>query len=67
MDCKKEKNSVKCNCSYSPCPRKGVCCECVQYHLANRELPACFFPDNVERTYDRSFEKFAQLVTQNKI
>jgi hypothetical protein len=22
------------------------------------ELPACFFPDDVERTYDRSVEKF---------
>jgi hypothetical protein len=22
------------------------------------ELPACCFPDDIERTYDRSFEKF---------
>jgi len=22
------------------------------------ELPACFFPDDIERTYDRSVEKF---------
>jgi hypothetical protein len=27
-----------------------------------RQLPAGFFPDAVERTYDRSFERFAQLV-----
>jgi hypothetical protein len=27
-----------------------------------RQLPACCFPAEVERTYDRSFEKFAQLV-----
>jgi hypothetical protein len=27
-----------------------------------RELPACCFPDDVERTYDRNFERFAQLV-----
>lgn len=67
MECKKEKNLKGCNCSYSPCPRKGTCCECVEYHRKSRELPACFFPDNVERTYDRSFEKFAQLVLQNKI
>jgi hypothetical protein len=26
------------------------------------ELPACAFPDDVERTYDRSFRRFASLV-----
>lgn len=62
MDCKKDKNLAKCNCSYTPCPRKGVCCECIQYHLSMRELPACCFPDEIEKTFDRSFEKFAQLV-----
>jgi hypothetical protein len=25
-----------------------------------RQLPACCFPDDVEKTYDRSFEKFAE-------
>ncbi len=67
MECKKERNLVNCNCSYNPCSRKGVCCECVQYHLKCRELPACFFPNDVERTYDRSFETFARLVTKNVI
>jgi hypothetical protein len=32
-----------------------------------RELPACFFPDQVEKTYDRSFERFAALVKENKL
>jgi len=32
-----------------------------------RELPACVFPDNVERTFNRSFEKFAELVREGKI
>jgi len=32
-----------------------------------RELPACVFPDNVERTFNRSFEKFAELVKNGKI
>jgi hypothetical protein len=32
-----------------------------------RELPACVFPDNVEKTYNRSFEKFAELVKEGKI
>jgi hypothetical protein len=54
-------NAQKCNCTYEPCSRKGKCCECLQYHLAANELPACCFPDDVERTYDRSFRRFAQL------
>jgi hypothetical protein len=67
MECKKEANKEKCNCSYEPCSRKGICCECISYHLNNRELPACFFPDNVERTYDRSFESFSELVKNGEI
>ncbi|KAA0015151.1 MAG: cytosolic protein, partial [Thermoplasmata archaeon] len=39
---------------------KGKCCECLRYHLSRRELPACCFPKEVERTYDRSFEKFIE-------
>jgi hypothetical protein len=61
-DCpSKEKNMAQCNCSYDPCPRKGKCCECVHYHRAMNQLPACFFPDDVERTYDRSYKRFAQI------
>ncbi|MDD5765867.1 MAG: DUF6485 family protein [Candidatus Marinimicrobia bacterium] len=67
MECKKIKNLSACNCSYEPCSRKGTCCDCLKYHLPNRELPACCFPDNTERTYDRSFEKFAELVTKGRI
>ncbi len=58
MECRKEKNLKDCPCTYEPCERKGICCECLRYHLKNKELPACFFPPEVERTYDRSFEKF---------
>ena len=60
MECKQEQNAKHCNCSYSGCPRHGVCCDCISYHLARRELPACTFPDSVEKTWDRSFEKFIQ-------
>ena len=67
MDCIKDKNLKKCNCSYEPCPRKGNCCECLHYHLRMRQLPACAFPDEAERTYDRSFGHFARLVNENKI
>ena len=60
MECKQELNAKHCNCSYSGCPRNGVCCDCISYHLARRELPACAFPDSVEKTWDRSFKKFIQ-------
>lgn len=58
MECKKTTNLNRCNCTYDPCPRKGICCECVAYHRAMNELPACFFSAEAERTYDRSFRKF---------
>ena len=64
MDCKKDTNLKRCNCTYSGCPRQGICCDCIAYHLAKRQLPACCFPPEAERTYDRSFEHFAKLVTQ---
>jgi len=51
-------NLNSCNCTYAGCSRKGRCCECIQYHLRSNELPACCFPPQVERTYDRSFERF---------
>jgi len=67
MECNQTKNRELCNCTYEPCPRKGLCCECIQYHLSSRELPACCFPDDVEKTYDRSFRRFAELVKNNQI
>jgi hypothetical protein len=32
-----------------------------------RQLPACCFPPEYEKTYDRSFELFAKLVQEGKI
>ena len=60
MECKKDKNLKGCNCTYEPCSKKGVCCDCLRYHLAMKELPACCFPPQVERTFDRSFKAFAR-------
>lgn len=60
MECKREENMAGCNCSYPTCAKKGFCCECVTYHRRMKEIPACFFPDDVEKTYDRSFEKFIE-------
>ncbi len=67
MECKKEQNLKSCNCSYEPCSRKGICCECISYHVKSRQLPACCFSDNAELTYDRSFEHFARLVKEKKV
>ena len=67
MDCKEAKNMKVCNCSYDPCDRKGVCCDCISYHLRARQLPACCFPNDAERTYDRSFEHFARLVRDSRV
>lgn len=67
MECKQSRNLEKCNCTYEPCHRKGICCDCIAFHISNRELPACCFPKDVEASYDRSFEAFAQLVKLNKI
>jgi len=67
MDCKKEKNLTKCNCTYEPCRRKGVCCDCIAYHLPKRQLPGCFFPEGAEKTYNRSFEHFADLILKKRI
>ncbi len=63
MDCNQvEKNLDRCNCTYPGCPRKGACCECLHYHKKMNQLPACFFPAEVEKTYDRSYERFARMV-----
>ena len=67
MECNKTQNQQNCNCSYDPCDRKGLCCECISYHLKSRQLPGCCFPVDAERTYDRSFDHFARLVTAGKI
>jgi len=56
-----EENRAKCNCTYETCSRKGTCCQCLHYHRQMGELPACYFPDDVERTYDRSIRRFVSL------
>ena len=53
MDCRKE--------------RKGICCECLDYHIKKRQLPGCCFPSDAERTYNRSFERFAKLVMEKRV
>ena len=60
MDCKKDRNAKDCACTYLSCDRRGVCCDCLQYHLAKKQLPGCCFPPEAEKTYDRSFANFAK-------
>jgi len=56
-----KENLARCPCTWPDCARKGNCCACLSYHLGHRELPACCFPPEIERTYDRSFRRFAGL------
>ena len=63
--CDQDNNIKACNCTYSPCSRKGICCECVTYHRRMGELPACFFPDDVERSFDRSYRCFAKTLASH--
>lgn len=56
----KSKNMQHCNCTYEPCSRKGICCECITYHRNMGELPACYFTDAEERNYDRSIRNFVR-------
>ncbi|KYK34204.1 MAG: hypothetical protein HXS48_05350 [Theionarchaea archaeon] len=62
MDCmNRERNLEYCNCTWASCSKKGMCCECVRSHRLTGELPACFFTDDVERTYDRSINRFIRM------
>ncbi|HNY09186.1 MAG TPA: DUF6485 family protein [Tenuifilaceae bacterium] len=63
MDCKKESNSVGCRCTY-PCTRHGVCCDCLMYHRKKGQLPACYFPKDVETGYDRSIANFTRVISE---
>jgi len=60
MDCKKETNMDNCNCTY-PCSKKGICCDCINYHRKMGQLPACYFPDDIEKGYDRSINNFIKI------
>jgi hypothetical protein len=60
MECKSKTNSDRCTCTYAGCDRRGLCCECIAYHLSSRQLPGCCFPPQAEKTYDRSFKAFTK-------
>jgi len=58
--CTIEENKRNCNCTYT-CNKKGICCECLSYHRQMGELPACYFPDDIEAGYDRSITNFIRV------
>jgi hypothetical protein len=60
------RNIENCNCTY-PCSKKGICCECIGYHRSMNELPACYFPNDAEKTYNRSIEYFIEIFQQGRI
>ena len=37
-------NLEKCPCTYDPCERKGICCECLRYHRAWANCPGATSP-----------------------
>ncbi|MDI6782462.1 MAG: DUF6485 family protein [bacterium] len=59
-ECNVQANKKDCTCTYEPCPRKGICCECIKYHKKMDQLPGCLFSPAVEKTYDRSIGRFIQ-------
>ncbi|MDR2701744.1 MAG: DUF6485 family protein [Spirochaetaceae bacterium] len=61
--CNVDHNKSTCTCSFS-CGRKGLCCECVEYHRSRGEMPGCYFPKDAERGGDRSIANFINIVKQ---
>ena len=62
-ECNIEKNKSVCTCTYA-CGKKGMCCECLHYHRRAGQLPGCYFPPDVEKTYDRSIENFVRVFNE---
>lgn len=64
--CNREKNARVCSCTYNACLRRGMCCQCVAYHRKSGEIPGCFFPPEIEATFDRSLKAFAEYLRDMK-
>lgn len=55
-----KKNTAQCNCTYEGCSRHAICCECLEYHRMQDEVPACYFDKRAERAYDRSITNYVK-------
>jgi hypothetical protein len=62
--CKKDEILKTCGCTYPACSKKGKCCECIAYHRKRNELPGCLFPEEAEKTYNRSIKYFCNIMEQ---
>jgi hypothetical protein len=64
IDCNQQELKKACTCTYD-CSRRGKCCECLEYHISKNQLPGCAFAKlskEAEKSYNRNFEYFAELV-----
>ena len=62
MNCPNQKRNAQfCTCTYPGCEKHGICCECLHYHRKKGALPACYFTEEAERTYNRSIEHFIEM------
>jgi len=61
MECRREGNLKDCGCTYTACSKRGICCLCIRSHRRKGEVPACLFPPEAERTYNRSVEFFLKV------
>ncbi len=57
-ECRVEQKRQSCACTYTSCGKRGICCDCLESHWGEGQLPGCLFPPDVEKTYDRSVERF---------
>ena len=37
-----DKNNAFCTCGNTNCPRHGICCQCIAFHLPQKQLPQCY-------------------------
>ena len=52
-----QENLANCTCSFA-CGNRGRCCDCIRNHREAGQLPGCYFPEEVEKTGDRSIARF---------
>ena len=49
MECSIELNKKSSDYNYEPYTRKGKCCDYISCHREGKELPVCYFPDDIEK------------------